>query len=128
MTRPKAKELTERELEIMHVFWNAPEHEPTTVEVRDTLADQGRDLAITTVATLLSILVRKKFLKQTGATRPHGYRALRSKEDVSGSILGDLLQRVFGDSPAALIKCLMEQTNLSRKDRAKLQRLLNEPD
>ncbi len=43
MARPKAKELTERELEVMHMFW---EHgEQTIAQVRDKLAVQDRDLA-----------------------------------------------------------------------------------
>ena len=36
MARPPAKELTERELEVMHVFWKRGES--TVAEVRDALA------------------------------------------------------------------------------------------
>ena len=50
MARPPAKELTERELEVMHVFWNRGES--TVAEVRDVLAESGLDRAYTTVATL----------------------------------------------------------------------------
>ncbi len=39
MARPKAKELTERELEVMHVFWDRGEL--TAAEVRDVLETQG---------------------------------------------------------------------------------------
>ena len=70
MARPPAKELTERELEIMHVFWR--DGELTASAVRDRLADGGRDLAYTTVATLVRILVDKGFLKQTN--RPAAVR------------------------------------------------------
>ena len=52
MARPKATELTERELEIMHVFWK--QGAPTAGEVREALANAGRDLAYTTVATLVA--------------------------------------------------------------------------
>ena len=54
MARPRAPELTERELEIMQVFWD--DSEQTAAQVRDRLADRGRDLAYTTVATLIRIL------------------------------------------------------------------------
>ena len=59
MARPPARELTERELEVMHVFWNRGES--TVTEVRDVLAESGLDRAYTTVATLVRILADKKF-------------------------------------------------------------------
>ena len=71
MARPKAKELTERELEVMHVFWT--EGEMTISEVRDHLVKTGRKLAYTTVATLVRILCDKGFLKQKSKERPFRY-------------------------------------------------------
>ena len=65
MARPAAKELTERELEVMHVFWTAGQS--TVAEIRDQLAAAGRDLAYTTVATLVRILTEKGFLEQTNS-------------------------------------------------------------
>ena len=93
MARPKAKELTERELEVMHVFWERGE--TTAPEVREALAAQGRDLAYTTVATLVRILHEKEFLQQTGDERPFKFRPARSYEDVSGSLLGDLIDNTL---------------------------------
>ena len=57
MVRPSARELTERELEIMHVFWE--QGEATIGDVRDALASSGLDRAYTTVATLVRILNNK---------------------------------------------------------------------
>ncbi len=63
MARPRARELTERELEVMHVFWDRGES--TVAKVRDDLTAAGRRLAYTTVATLTRILTEKGFLEQT---------------------------------------------------------------
>ena len=63
MARPAAKDLTDRELEIMHQFWKF--REATVADVRDGLADQGTELAQTTVGTLVRILHEKGFLEQT---------------------------------------------------------------
>ena len=68
MARPKATQLTERELEIMHVFWK--QGELTSGEVRESLARAGRDLAYTTVATLVRILMEKGFVRQTTRNAP----------------------------------------------------------
>ncbi len=125
MARPPAKELTERELEVMHVFWRQGER--TVAEVRDELAaGGGLDLAYTTVATLVRILSDKAFVAQTNAERPFRYRPIRTYEDVSQRLLGDLLDRVFRGSREQLLVRLMEQKKLSPRERAALRELLGE--
>ena len=96
MARSKAKELTERELEIMHVFWE--QGEATAAQVRDELARRGLDRAYTTIATLIRVLTEKGFLKQTNTQRPFLFRPVRSYEEVSGRLLSDLVERVFRGS------------------------------
>lgn len=124
MARPKAKELTERELEIMRVFW---EHgELTPQDVRDHLAEAGRDLAYTTVATLVRILLEKGFVQQTNDERPFRYQPARSFEEVSGNLVNDLLSRVFGGSTEKLLVSLLDRKKLSKKERETLQRMLDE--
>jgi BlaI family transcriptional regulator, penicillinase repressor len=126
MARPPAKELTERELEIMHVAW---EHgKLTAAEIRDHLAASGRDLAYTTVATLVRILTEKGFLKQTNRTRPFVYRPVRSYEEVSRRILGDVVDRLFRGSHTQLLVQLMESDRLSEKERAALEKLIEESE
>jgi BlaI family transcriptional regulator, penicillinase repressor len=124
MARPRATELTERELEIMHVFWRRGEL--TAAEVRDELAHSGRDLAYTTVATLVRILTDKGFIEQTTEERPFRYRPLRSFDDVSGRLLGDLVKRVFGGSREHLLVRLTENRKLTAKERALLEKILRE--
>lgn len=124
MARPKAGELTERELEVMHVFWS--QGEQTVAAARDELSAGGRDLAYTTVATLVRILVDKGFLKQTTAERPFKFEVLRSFEEVSGNLLTELVRRVFGGSREQLLVRLMDQRCLTPKERAALQSILSE--
>lgn len=124
MARPPAKELTERELEIMHVFWR--NGELTAVAVRDCLAGNGRDLAYTTVATLVRILVDKGYLRQTGHKRPFVYRPLQSFQEVSQRIIGDVVDRVFHGSRSQLLLQLMEDDELSDAERLVLEKLVRE--
>jgi predicted transcriptional regulator len=121
--RPKAKELTERELEIMHVFWTGGEL--AAADVRDRLADLGRDLAYTTVATLVRILLEKGFIEQTNDERPYRYKPVRSFEDVSRNLVRDLVDRVFGGSREQLLVHLVEQKGLTKKERELLEQVLN---
>ncbi len=124
MARPKAPELTERELEIMQVFWDVGPR--TAQDVRDELEQRGRDLAYTTVATLIRILTEKDFLRQTNAERPFVYEPLRSFEDVSQSLVNHLLGRVFGGSREKLLVSLFGKQRLTQKERALLEDFLRE--
>jgi BlaI family transcriptional regulator, penicillinase repressor len=126
MARPPAKELTERELEVMHVFWSRGES--TVADVRDVLAQSGLDRAYTTVATLVRILADKKFLVQTNQERPYSYRPARSYEDVSRKLLGELLDRVFRGSREQLLVRLMEQKALTAKERALIGEALRQEE
>ncbi|MGE3316201.1 MAG: BlaI/MecI/CopY family transcriptional regulator [Planctomycetaceae bacterium] len=124
MARPKARELTERELDVMHVFWTRGES--TIADVRDALAAAGRDLAHTTVATLVRILCEKGFLAQTNEERPFQYKPLRSHDEVSKSLVGELIERVFRGSREQLLVTLIEQKKLSADERAALEEILKE--
>jgi len=126
MARPPAKELTERELEVMHGFW---EHgAQTAAEARDLLAKEGRELAYTTVATLIKILVDKGFLKQSTQDRPFIYKPIRSFEEVSRRLVGDLVSRVFQGSREELLVRLLDGKKLSAKERNLLKQVLRETE
>src|SRR5262245_54484332 len=126
MARPPAKDLTERELEVMHTFWNYGE--ATATEARDRLAAAGLDRTYPTVANLVRILLEKGFLEQVTPERPFRYRAVRSYEHVSGRLLGDLVQRVFRGSREQLLVCLVGGCKLTARERAVLEAILKEQE
>ena len=126
MARPPAPDLTGRELEVMHVFW--ARGEATAAEARDALAESGLDRAYTTVATLVRILLDKGFLVQATAERPFRYRPARTYEDVSRSLLGEVIDRVFRGSREQLLVRLMEGGSLSEGERELLREILSESD
>jgi predicted transcriptional regulator len=108
----------------MHVFWRQPQ--ATAAEARDHLAAAGLDRAYTTIATLVRILHDKGFLEQLNDERPFVYRAARSYEEVSGRLLGDVLDRVFRGSREQLLVRLVEQRKLTAGERAVLEEILKE--
>jgi BlaI family transcriptional regulator, penicillinase repressor len=124
MGRPPTKDLTERELEVMHVFWSYGEL--TAALARDQLAATGLDRSYTTIANLVRGLHDKGFLRQLNAERPFVYRAVRSYEDVSGRLLGDLVQRVFRGSRAQLLCRLVDERKLTAEERAVLEQIMKE--
>jgi predicted transcriptional regulator len=108
----------------MHVFWDRGES--TAADIRDSLAAQGRDLAYTTVATLVRILLDKEFLTQTNEDRPFKFVPARTYEEVSRSLLGDLVQKVFGGSRTQLLMRLFEEKKLSPQEKQRLKDLLGD--
>ena len=126
MGRPPAKELTERELEVMQVFWK--HGEATAAEVRDLLAAEGLDRAYPTIANLVRLLYEKGLLEPTNCERPFRYRAVKSFEEVSSNLVRDLLDRVFGGSREQLLVRLVEQKKLTARERRVLKRILKEHD
>lgn len=124
MARPPAKELTERELEVMHIFWESGEQ--TAVDVRDKLAEQGRDLAYTTVATLVRILLEKGFLVQLNDQRPFKFKPARPFEEVSKNMIVDMVDRLFGGSKEQLLLRMFDGAKMTRAERQALENILKE--
>lgn len=124
MARPPARDLTERELEVMHVFWSGGE--ATAAEARDRLEANGMARTYTTIANLVRGLHEKGALEQVNAERPFVYRATRTFEEVSGRLVGDLVARVFRGSRARLLKALVDDRKLTAEERAVLEDVLKE--
>jgi predicted transcriptional regulator len=122
MARPAAKELTERELEVMHLFWDAGQL--TAQDARDRLSNSGRDLSYPTVANLVRALHEKGFLEPLNADRPICYRPCKTYEEVSGRLLGTLVEQVFGGSREALFVRLLDEGKLTANERAVLESML----
>ena len=122
MARPPARELTEREIEVMQVFWDRGELSVADAQI--ALARVGSKRAYTTVGTLVRILADKGFLKQVNDERPFLFQPARTFEEVSGKLLKGLLHRVFHGSWEQLLVRLVEEEKLTSKDRLALNAIL----
>ena len=121
MARTKSENLTPLELEIMHVLWAEG---PANVQtVQQHLA---RELAYTTVQTMLNILHRKGKVKRTLKDRAYLYRPVVSHSQVVGQHMSDIVDRLFGGSAESLVMSLVEMKHLTPKKLARLQKLLEE--
>ena len=125
MARPASKELTDRELEVMHAYWRGGEI--TASAARDDLARAGHDLAYVTVANLTRILLEKGYLEAANDQRPFRYRPVRSFDDAARNLVGDLVQRVFrGSREQLLVNLFGRRKKLSSAERALLEQVLKE--
>ena len=117
--KKKSERLTPLETEIMNVLW---EISPATVQtVQQRLR---RELAYTTVQTMLNVLVRKKKARRTLKERAYYYRPAVKHDQVAGSAVKDLIDRLFGGSAESLVMSLVESRQLTPEKLARLQRML----
>ena len=121
MARRKTEHLTPLELEIMHVLW-----ETGPANVQSVQQHLERELAYTTVQTMLNILHRKGKVKRTLKDRAYFYRPAVSRSQVVGQHMNDIVDRLFGGSAESLVMSLVETRHLTPRKLARLQKLLEE--
>ena len=122
MARPKSKYPTELELEILKVLWK--EGELNVRQVRETLSANGRDLAHTTLITMLNLMTEKKYVSRKAKANSYLFRPKVSQENVSQGMASDLVTRVFSGSPSALMLSLLDHATLSPDERDQLLGLI----
>ena len=121
MARRKTEHLTPLELEIMHVLW-----ETGPANVQSMQQHLERELAYTTVQTMLNILHRKGKVKRTLKDRAYFYKPVVSRSQVVGQHMSDIVDRLFGGSAESLVMSLVETKHLTPRKLARLQKLLEE--
>lgn len=114
---------TELELMILKILW---EESPLPVrDVRSRLAEQGRDLAHTSVITTLNTMCDKKQLRRKKAGNAFLFSPKIRQDRVSQSMLGDIVDRVFDGSAKALMLSLFDRSDLDVEEVKELRRLLD---
>jgi predicted transcriptional regulator len=118
---PEEKLLTDTELELMNIIWKLREG-----TVNDVLRDlpQERDLAYTSVSTILRILEQKKILKARKEGRGHVYVPLVSKSEYEGKTLKHVVDQVFEGAPLSLARQLINTGNLSKNELSELKKMI----
>jgi predicted transcriptional regulator len=117
---------TELELLILKIVW---EDSPLTArQIRDALAESGRDLAHTSVITTLQKMVEKGQLDQLDPAQGKAFRfsPLVSEEDISRRMLGDLVDRVFDGRAEAVLLKLFDVSDLDEDALKRLRAALNQ--
>jgi predicted transcriptional regulator len=123
MARRKTEHLTPLELEIMHVLW-----ETGPANVQSVQQHLERELAYTTVQTMLNILHKKGKVKRVLKERAYEYAPVVSRSHVTRQHITDLVDRLFGGSAESLVMSLIETKHLTPKKLARLQKLIKEQE
>src|SRR5215475_13755550 len=104
----------------MSVLWETGPANVQTVQSKL----KTRDLAYTTVQTMLNVLHRKGRVKRRLQDRAYIYRPVLSRNKAVTEALGDILDRFFGGSADSLVLSLVENRHLTPEKLAHLQKLI----
>ena len=115
--------LTPQELAIMKVVW---ELEAATVRDVYERLRKRREVAYTTVLTMMKILEQKGYVSKDRADRAFVYRAARPRQQVIGGMVREFVDRVFDGASRPMLLHLVKQTKLSEKERKALLRAIEE--
>ena len=111
------------EMEILREVWALGR--ATARDVHDRIAET-RDVAYTTVTTVMKNLADKGYLsfERDGAT--FVYSAARPADEVRGSLLTTVVDKIFGGSARTLIQTLAGHESLTETEQAEVRRLLDQ--
>jgi len=121
MSRPPDRLLTEVELELMRILWDLG-----AGTVRDVMGKlpADRQLAYTSVSTILRILEQKGALDSRKRERAHVYVPAFGRADYQAFALQQVVGKVFEGEPLALARRLVD-AGLSDEEIAELHRHLD---
>jgi predicted transcriptional regulator len=121
MARPISKHPTELELAILKIIWRDG---PCSVrQVRDALVE-FRDLAYTSVMTILGIMTRKGYVRRNKSGGSFVYKAVLTEEVAGRGMLRDIVDRVFDGSAVAVMQHLIETGDLDADELAQVRQII----
>ena len=115
--------LTGLQLAVMQVLWSRGE--ASVLDVQEALRLDDRDLAQSTVATMLSRLEKRGAVAYRLDGRQYVYRALIDEADVRESVLADITQGLFGGDVTTLVSHLLNTNAVDEADLARVRALID---
>ncbi len=121
MPRPASLHPTDGELEILRVLWTAG---PSSLSTICESLRSERDVATTTVATMLKVMLDKKLVKRAGSGRGAMWSAVVTQKSAARGMVRKLVEGVFDGSAHRLAAHLVEGGQLTGKQLAELKQLI----
>jgi BlaI family penicillinase repressor len=120
---PESKQFTELQLAILRVLWK--QREATVTEVQTALLPD-RNLALTTIATILTRLEKEEIVAHRSEGRTYIYRPLVSEQDARSGMVGDMVGKLFGGDSTALVAHLLHESAISADEIARVKAMISE--
>lgn len=117
-------QLSDLQLALLRILWDRGE--ATATEVHADLSALHRELAPTTVSTMLSRLEKKGLIDHRMEGRQYIYRPQVSEHEVRRSMLARLTDYFFQGDVSALVSHLVGRNDAAKDDLARVKQLLAE--
>jgi BlaI family transcriptional regulator, penicillinase repressor len=111
--------MTELQLKVMRILWRRGT--ASVIDVQEALRPE-HDLAVTTVSTLLSRMVKRGDIEMHREGRQFHYSPRIREADVSARKLGEVADLLFSGSAVAAIAHLLDTTELDASELRELQK------
>ena len=125
MTNSLADKISDSELEVMKLLWQAGDA-LTVTEIREAL-QRSRGWEATTVKTLVSRLVSKGVIAQEKRNVFY-YSPRITEQEYNAWATDNLIRRLYHGSAKDLVAALVHSEGLSRQDLEELQKLFHMED
>lgn len=117
--------LARLQLAIMQVLWDRAE--ATVAEVQAALKPD-RELAYTTVGTMLAKMEANNQVAHRSEGRSNIYRPLIQRNDVSQTMVSDLAERLFHGDVSQLMCSLLDGCEVSSEELSRLKKLIRDKE
>ena len=121
MARNPSTEPTPAEFEILNVLW---ETGPSSLSQLCESLRKNRPVATTTVATVLTVMLKKGLVTRSPADRGSHWAAKISRQSTAQGMVSRLVDRLFAGSTQSLVAHLIDQDKLTESQRRELLELL----
>jgi BlaI family transcriptional regulator, penicillinase repressor len=109
------------QLLLMRSLWDA--ERATTAEVHERVG-KPRQLAYTTVATLLTRLEKRGLVKSVKEQGERVFKPTVTETEVTRSMVSSLVETLFRGDPSALVSHLVNEKDLDKNDIEAVRKLL----
>jgi len=117
--------LGDLQLAIMRELWSRGE---ATVATVHAALHPSRGLAPTTIATMLRKMSDRGLVTHRTEGRQYVYRACVDEVDVHHSMVGDLVDRLFGGEPSALVNHLLNEQGVDDDELARIRLIIEKAE
>lgn len=114
--------LGETEMEVLNHVWDMGE--ATVKQVRKRILEK-REVAYTTIMTVMKNLTEKGYLKYRKDGVTYVYSPAQEPDSVRSNLISDLMSKAFKGSPKQLVQALVKSEDLSSDDLTDIKNLID---
>jgi len=123
MTKAKANQPTEVELQILRVLW---ELGPSPVREIHAQLSANKGTNYSTTVKMLSVMLEKGLVMRDEQASPHIYRPAMSRQAAGKRMVKDLIDKVYDGAAMSLVLQALASSRATKEEIEEVRRLLDQ--